>query len=217
MLKVGAATEVELKEKKHRIEDALSAARAGVEEGMVAGGGSVLIHAIPALDKLEVLGDEAIGVNILRRALEEPLRQIAINAGQEGSVVVEAVRKLPAGHGYDAARGEYGDLFAGHHRPGQGHPLGARERRQRGRPAPDHRDGHHRPPGEGEGDAGHAARRRDGLLEGPIGGPLAFARVGATNKARGGFPFGGARLSCCPDIRSGKEEAGRSARPLSAC
>jgi len=112
VLKVGAATEVELKEKKHRIEDALSAARAGVEEGMVAGGGSVLVHAIPALDKVEVLGDEAIGVNILRRALEEPLRQIAANAGMEGSVVVEAVRKLEPGHGYDAAKGEYADLFA---------------------------------------------------------------------------------------------------------
>jgi chaperonin GroEL len=112
VLKVGAATEVELKEKKHRIEDALSAARAGVEEGMVAGGGSVLIHSLPALDKVEVLGDELIGVNILRRALEEPLRQIAINAGMEGSVVVEAVRKLPAGSGYDALKGEYGDLFA---------------------------------------------------------------------------------------------------------
>jgi chaperonin GroEL len=112
VLKVGAATEVELKEKKHRIEDALSAARAGVEEGMVAGGGTVLIHAVPALDKVEALGDEAIGVNILRRALEEPLRQIAINAGQEGSVVVAAVRKMEAGHGYDAQKGEYADLFA---------------------------------------------------------------------------------------------------------
>ncbi len=112
VLKVGAATEVELKEKKHRIEDALSAARAGVEEGMVAGGGSVLVHALPALDKLEVLNDEKIGVNILRRALEEPLRQIAINAGMEGSVVVEAVRNMPPGSGYDAAKGEYGDLFA---------------------------------------------------------------------------------------------------------
>jgi chaperonin GroEL len=112
VLKVGAATEVELKEKKHRIEDALSAARAGVEEGMVAGGGSVLIHSLPALDKVEVLGDELIGVNILRRALEEPLRQIAINAGLEGSVVVEAVRKLTPGSGYDALKGEYGDLFA---------------------------------------------------------------------------------------------------------
>jgi chaperonin GroEL len=112
VLKVGAATEVELKEKKHRIEDALSAARAGVEEGMVAGGGSVLVHAVPALDKVEALGDEAVGVNILRRALEEPLRQIAINAGQEGSVVVEAVRKMQPGSGYDAQKGEYTDLFA---------------------------------------------------------------------------------------------------------
>ncbi len=112
VLKVGAATEVELKEKKHRIEDALSAARAGVEEGMVAGGGSVLVHAVPALDKVEVLGDELIGVNILRRALEEPLRQIAINAGMEGSVVVAAVRKLKPGNGFDAAKGEYTDMFA---------------------------------------------------------------------------------------------------------
>src|SRR6185295_14785348 len=112
ILKVGAATEVELKEKKHRIEDALSAARAGVEEGMVAGGGSVLVHAVPALDKVEALGDEAVGVGILRRALEEPLRQIAINAGQEGSVVVDAVRKMKPGNGYDAQKGEFTDLFA---------------------------------------------------------------------------------------------------------
>jgi chaperonin GroEL len=111
ILKVGAATEVELKEKKHRIEDALSAARAGVEEGMVAGGGSVLLHAIPALDKVEALGDEATGVNILRRALEEPLRQIAANGGWEGSVVVEAVRKLKPGHGWDAQKAEYTDMF----------------------------------------------------------------------------------------------------------
>jgi chaperonin GroEL len=111
VLKVGAATEVELKEKKHRIEDALSAARAGVEEGMVAGGGSVLLHAIPALDKVEALGDEATGVNILRRALEEPLRQIAANGGWEGSVVVEAVRKMEPGHGWDAQKAEYTDMF----------------------------------------------------------------------------------------------------------
>ena len=111
ILKVGAATEVELKEKKHRIEDALSAARAGVEEGMVAGGGSVLIHALPALDKVEVLGDELIGVNILRRALEEPLRQIAANGGWEGSVVVEAVRKMKPGNGWDAQKAEYTDMF----------------------------------------------------------------------------------------------------------
>ena len=112
VLKVGAATEVELKEKKHRIEDALSAARAGVEEGMVAGGGSVLLHAIPALDKVEALGDEATGVNILRRSLEEPLRQIAVNGGWEGSVVVEAVRKMEPGNGWDAQKAEYTDMFA---------------------------------------------------------------------------------------------------------
>jgi len=112
VLKVGAATEVELKEKKHRIEDALSAARAGIEEGMVAGGGTVLVHAVPALDGVEALGDEAVGVHILRRALEEPLRQIAANAGLEGSVVVDAVRKMEPGHGYDAAKGEYTDMFA---------------------------------------------------------------------------------------------------------
>ena len=93
VMKVGAATEVELKEKKHRVEDALSATRAAVEEGIVAGGGSALIHSLPALDKVEVLGDELTGVNMLRRALEEPLRRIAINAGLEGSVVVEEVRK----------------------------------------------------------------------------------------------------------------------------
>jgi chaperonin GroEL len=111
VLKVGAATEVELKEKKHRIEDALSASRAAVEEGVVAGGGSVLVHASPALDKVEALGDEAIGVGILRRALEEPLRQIAVNAGMEGSVVVDAVRKMEPGNGYDAQKGEYTDMF----------------------------------------------------------------------------------------------------------
>jgi chaperonin GroEL len=111
VLKVGAATEVELKEKKHRIEDALSAARAAVEEGVVAGGGSVLVHAVPALDKVEALGDEAVGVGILRRALEEPLRQIVINAGQEGSVIVDAVRKMEPGNGYDAQKGEYADMF----------------------------------------------------------------------------------------------------------
>jgi chaperonin GroEL len=111
VIKVGAATEVELKEKKHRIEDALSTTRAAVEEGIVAGGGTALLQAIPALDDLHVDGDEQIGVNIVRRALEAPVRQIAENAGQEGSVIVAAVKLQPIGSGYDALRGEYGDMF----------------------------------------------------------------------------------------------------------
>ena len=111
VIKVGAPTEVELKEKKHRIEDALSATRAGVEEGMVAGGGTALINALSALDSLEVTGDEKTGVQILRRALEEPLRQIAKNAGAEGSVVVNAVRASATGVGFNALTGEYVDMF----------------------------------------------------------------------------------------------------------
>ena len=112
VIKVGAATEVELKEKKHRVEDALSATRAAIEEGIVPGGGSVLVAAIPALDKVQVApGDEATGVNILRRALEEPLRQIAFNAGRDGAVTVAAVRSGARGHGFDALSGEYVDMF----------------------------------------------------------------------------------------------------------
>src|SRR5438270_2974462 len=109
-IKVAAATETELKEKKHRMEDAVSASRAAVEEGIVPGGGVVLVNAISALDKLKLEGDEATGVNILRRALEEPLRQIATNAGEEGSVVVEKVKGLPKGQGFDAAKLEYVDM-----------------------------------------------------------------------------------------------------------
>jgi chaperonin GroEL len=111
VIKVGAATEVELKEKKHRIEDALSTTRAAVEEGIVAGGGTALLQAIPTLDELKLDGDEMIGVNIVRRALEAPVRQIAENAGQEGSVIVAAVKLLPIGSGYDALRGVYGDMY----------------------------------------------------------------------------------------------------------
>ncbi|HAG97496.1 MAG TPA: chaperonin GroEL [Ktedonobacter sp.] len=112
VIKVGAATEVEMKEKKHRVEDALSATRAAIEEGIVAGGGSVLVAAIPVLDKVQVAaGDEQTGVNILRRALEEPLRQIAFNAGRDGAVTVAAVREGPRGHGFDALTGTYVDMF----------------------------------------------------------------------------------------------------------
>ncbi len=95
VIKVGAPTEVELKEKKHRIEDALSTTRAAIEEGLVAGGGTALLQAIPALDALHLEGDEQVGVTIVRRALEAPIRQIAQNAGAEGSVVTAAVRPWP--------------------------------------------------------------------------------------------------------------------------
>ncbi len=111
VIKVGAATEVELKEKKHRIEDALSTTRAAVEEGIVAGGGTTLLQAIPALDALHLEGDEQVGVDIVRRALEAPAKQIADNAGERGEVVIERVKNLPKGQGYDALKGEYCDMF----------------------------------------------------------------------------------------------------------
>ena len=112
VIKVGAATEVELKEKKHRVEDALSATRAAIEEGIVSGGGSVLVHAIHVLKDVKVeAGDEQTGVNILRRALEEPLRQIAFNAGRDGAVVVSDVLRSHRNHGFDALTGEYVDMF----------------------------------------------------------------------------------------------------------
>jgi len=110
VIKVGAATEVELKEKKHRVEDALSATRAAVEEGIVPGGGVALLNSIHVLDALDLKGDEAVGATILRRALQEPMRMIATNAGKEGSVVVDAVLHLPKGQGYDALNDEYGNL-----------------------------------------------------------------------------------------------------------
>jgi len=111
VIKVGAATETEMKEKKHRIEDALSATRAAVEEGIVPGGGVTLLQLAPRLDKIEATGDEATGIAIVRRALEEPVRQIANNAGVEGSVVVEKIRGLPFGQGFDALRGEYVNMM----------------------------------------------------------------------------------------------------------
>ncbi|MHB0870283.1 MAG: chaperonin GroEL [Chloroflexota bacterium] len=114
VIKVGAATEVELKEKKHRVEDALSATRAAVEEGIVPGGGVALVNALKALEKvaadLKGQGDAETGVSILRRALEEPLRRIAINAGKEGSVVVEHVKNSPTGVGYDALKNDYAPM-----------------------------------------------------------------------------------------------------------
>ncbi|GAA2252451.1 MULTISPECIES: chaperonin GroEL [Kitasatospora] len=112
VIKAGAATEVELKERKHRIEDAVRNAKAAVEEGIVAGGGVALLQAGVAFEKLELDGDEATGANIVRVALEAPIKQIATNAGLEGGVVVEKVRNLPAGHGLNAATNEYVDLVA---------------------------------------------------------------------------------------------------------
>jgi chaperonin GroEL len=112
VIKVGAATEVELKEKKHRVEDALSATRAAVEEGILPGGGVALINASPALEKVKAEGDEATGIAILKQAFEEPLRWIAENAGQDGSVVVDKVRRSKKGVGYDALTDDYGDMVA---------------------------------------------------------------------------------------------------------
>ncbi|NPB08711.1 MAG: chaperonin GroEL [Thermodesulfobacteria bacterium] len=109
---VGAATETEMKEKKARVEDALNATKAAVEEGIVPGGGTAFIRCIPALDKVEVEGDEKHGVNIIRRSLEEPLRQIAANAGYEGSIIVEKVKAESGPVGFDAATGEIKDLMA---------------------------------------------------------------------------------------------------------
>src|ERR1700680_855431 len=112
VLRVGAATEVELKEKKHRLEDAISATRAAIEEGIIPGGASALVHLAAELDDLGRTGDEATGVRVVKRALTEPARWIALNAGQEGSVVVAKIATLPPGHGYNADTGEYGDLVA---------------------------------------------------------------------------------------------------------
>ncbi len=112
VIKVGAATEVEMKEKKARVEDALHSTRAAVEEGVVAGGGTALIRALSALDGLEGANhDQDVGVNILRRAMEEPLRQIVANAGDEASVVLNEVRNGSGNFGYNAATGEYGDMI----------------------------------------------------------------------------------------------------------
>lgn len=111
VIKVGAATEVELKEKKDKIDDAVHATKAAVEEGIVSGGGVALVDSIKALDGVTVTGDEKIGIQILRRALEEPMRQIANNAGKDGSVVIEEVKRREKGIGYDAFRDEYVDMI----------------------------------------------------------------------------------------------------------
>jgi chaperonin GroEL len=112
VIKVGAATETEMKEKKARVEDALHATRAAVQEGIVPGGGVALLRALPALDALQLVGDEQFGLNVIRRAIEEPLRQMARNAGVEGAVIVNAVRQGTGAFGYNVATGKYEDLVA---------------------------------------------------------------------------------------------------------
>ncbi len=111
VIKIGAATETELKEKKYRVEDALSATRAAVEEGIVPGGGTAFINIIPTLDSVQAEGDELLGVKIIKRALEEPVRQIANNAGLEGSVIVEHVKAQQIGYGFDAANEQYVNMI----------------------------------------------------------------------------------------------------------
>jgi len=111
VIKVGAATEVELKEKKHRVEDAVEATKAAIEEGIVAGGGAALVDTIPELADLAVQGDEAVGVEIVRRALEEPMRMIAQNAGVDPGVVIDKVRSMEPGEGYDVLTGKYGNMI----------------------------------------------------------------------------------------------------------
>jgi chaperonin GroEL len=112
VIRVGAATEVELKERKHRIEDAIAATKAAVEEGVIPGGGSALVHAAAVIDKLDLTGDELTGARAVQKALDAPLARIATNAGHEGQVVVSKVRAAGAGQGFNAATGEFGDLAA---------------------------------------------------------------------------------------------------------
>jgi len=112
VIKVGAGTEVEMKEKKARVEDALHATRAAVEEGIVAGGGVAYLRAQSALDKLEVTDEQKVGVQIIRRAIEEPMRQIAANAGEEGSIIVKTVKDGKGNFGYNAQTNQFGDLMA---------------------------------------------------------------------------------------------------------
>ncbi len=111
VIEIGAATEVEMKEKKLRIEDALNATRAAVEEGIVAGGGTTFVDILPVLNDIQAEGDAKVGVEIVKRAIEEPVRQIANNAGQEGSVVVEAVKKAGKGVGFNALTNEMVDMI----------------------------------------------------------------------------------------------------------
>ena len=168
VINVGAATETELKEKKARVEDALHATRAAVEEGIVPGGGVALIRAQKALDNLKLEGDEAIGLAIIRRAIEAPLRQLADNAGQEGALIVQEVKKRKGNEGQQRRdRRACEDLIkAGVVDPSEGDPRRAPARGVHLRPAPDHRSGDHRAAREGKAGRGWRppSSGRHGLL-----------------------------------------------------
>jgi len=112
VIKVGAATETEMKEKKARVEDALNATRAAVEEGIIPGGGVAYLRCLPALEKMKLEGDQQIGVNIVKKALEEPIKMIAANAGMEGSIVVEKVKEKKGAFGFNARTDQYEDMIA---------------------------------------------------------------------------------------------------------
>ena len=162
VINVGAATETEMKEKKARVEDALHATRAAVEEGIVPGGGVAFIRSQKALDSVALEGDEKIGLEIVRRAIEQPLRTLADNAGKEGAIIVQEVKKRKGNEGYNVATAEYEDLVkAGVVDPDQGHPQCAAKRGVHQWPAPDHRGSRHRDPGKGK-NASDASRRRNG-------------------------------------------------------
>ena len=158
VINVGAATETEMKEKKARVEDALHATRAAVEEGIVPGGGVALLRCLPALDSLKLEGDEKIGVDIVKRAIEEPLRALAVNAGVEGSIVVQEVKKRKGNDGYNVSTGEYEDLVkAGVVDPKKVTRTALAERGLHRRSAPDHRMPHHRAAREGKAGPGRLA------------------------------------------------------------
>ena len=145
VINVGAATETEMKEKKARVEDALHATRAAVEEGIVPGGGVALIRAQKALDSLKLEGDEAVGMAIIRRAIEEPLRTLADNAGQEGALIVQEVKKRKGNEGYNVATGEYEDLVkAGVVDPTKVTRSALQNAASISRPPAHHRSHHHR-------------------------------------------------------------------------
>ena len=161
VIKVGAATETEMKEKKARVEDAMHATKAAVEEGIVPGGGVALIRASKVLDGLKLGGDQQIGVNIVKRAIEEPMRWIATNAGHEGSIVVQKVREMKdIGRLQRADRHLRGSRQGRRHRPGEGRPLGAAERVVDRLPAAHDRSAHLRDPRGEEGSGRRRAGRR---------------------------------------------------------